>query len=159
MVVPPFQELVDTYWRDVARLCAALAGPQDAEDAAQRTWLQALRAYPNLRDGRNLRGWLLTVAARAAVDGHRDRARRPVPVATLPEPASHSAPVDHGYDGELWALVRALPERQRAAVALRYGLDLPHREVAASLGCTENASRRLVSDGLATLRKTLDKEA
>ncbi len=155
VVLPPFQELVDAYWRDVARLCAALAGPDDAEDAAQRAWLNALRAYPRLRHGRNLRGWLLTVAARAATDGHRDRARRPVPVDPVPEAARVTEAAEPGYDDPLWNRVRALPERQRTAIALRYVLDLPHAEVAAALGCTETTSRRLVSDALATLRKEL----
>jgi hypothetical protein len=85
VVLPPFQTLVDAHWRDVARVAAALAGPDDAEDAAQRAWVSALRAYPSLTSARNLRGWLLTIAANAAMDGHRSRARRPVPVAELPD--------------------------------------------------------------------------
>jgi RNA polymerase sigma factor (sigma-70 family) len=155
-MLPPFQEIVDTYWRDVARLCAALAGPDDADDAAQRAWLNALRAYPDLRHGRNLRGWLLTVAARAAIDGHRARARRPVPVGAVPEGARVAGDAEPPYDAALWELVRALPERQRAAVGMRYALDLPHADIAAALGCTEATSRRLVSDGLAALRTRLN---
>lgn len=153
----PFQQVVDEHWRDVARLTAALAHPDDVEDAVQRTWLQALRAYPTLRHGRNLRGWLLTIAARAAADGHRARRRRPVPVAQLPEyPVGTGAPdAPGGNDEDLWARVRQLPERQRTAVALRYVLDLPHADIARMLGTTETATRRLVSDALATLRKDL----
>jgi RNA polymerase sigma factor (sigma-70 family) len=151
VVLPPFQSLVDAHWRDVARLAAALAGPDDAEDCAQRAWLAALAAYPNLRHAGNLRGWLLAITARCATDGHRSRVRRPVPVADLPDVAGGEAPA---YDPELWARVRALPQRQRVAVALHYVLDLPHGEVAAALGTTPAASRRLVSDALATLRRT-----
>lgn len=150
MMLPPFQQLVDDHWRDVARLCAALAAPGEGEDAAQRAWLQALDAYPSLRHARNLRGWLLTIAARAAADTHRRRARRPTPVAALPDvPAGAPA----ARDDELWTLVRALPERQRVAVALHYVLDLPHAEAARVLGTTPAASRRLVSDALAGLRR------
>jgi RNA polymerase sigma factor (sigma-70 family) len=155
MKLPPFQELVDAHWRDVARLCAALAGPGDGDDAAQRAWVQALAAYPNLRHARNLRGWLLTIAARAAMDSHRERARRPVPVARLPDrPARPTA--SPAEAGDLWERVRLLPERQRLAVALRYVLDQPHAAVARELGTTEAASRRLVSDALASLRDDLD---
>lgn len=152
-MLQPFQQVVDEHWRDVARLTAALADPNDTEDAVQRTWLQALRAYPTLRHGRNLRGWLLTIAAHAAADGHRARQRRPVPVAGLPETPAMHAPQES--DEGLWARVRALPERQRTAVALRYVLDLPHADIARMLGTTETATRRLVSDALATLRKEL----
>lgn len=150
MVLPPFQFLLDAHAGEVARLCAALAGPDDAADCAQDTWLAALRAYPSLRHAANLRGWLLTIAARTAVDGHRARARRPLPVAAVPEaPAGPAA----AYDEEgLWGRVRRLPDRQRIALGLRYALDLPHADVAAALACTETTSRRLVSDGLATLR-------
>jgi RNA polymerase sigma factor (sigma-70 family) len=155
MKLPPFQELVDAYWRDVARLSAALAGPGDADDAAQRAWVQALAAYPSLRHARNLRGWLLTVAARAAIDGHRQLARRPLPLAELPDgPAPAAPPAIFEAEG-LWERVRRLPERQRIALALRYVLDLPHAEIARELRTTQAASRRLVSDALATLRAEL----
>lgn len=156
MVLPPFQHLVDEHWRDVARLSAALAGPDDAEDCAQRAWLAALRAYPDLRHARNLKGWLMTITARCATDGHRDRVRRPAPSGELPERAAAAAPGPEPPDEVLWAQVRALPERQRQAVALRYALDLPHVEVAAALGTTETASRRLVSDALKRLRTEVD---
>lgn len=150
MTLPPFQTLVDAHWRDVGRLAVALAGPGEGPDVAQQAWAQALSAYPSLTDARNLRGWLLTITARAATDSHRARARRPVPVPDLPDrPAPPPVvPPDEG----LWSAVRRLPERQRTAVALHYVLDLPHVDVARALGTTPAASRRLVSDALAALR-------
>jgi DNA-directed RNA polymerase specialized sigma24 family protein len=83
--LPPFQQLVDAHWRDVARLAAALGGAQDGDDVAQQAWTQALAAYPSLAHGRNLRAWLFTITARVATDNHRGRARRAVPVGELPE--------------------------------------------------------------------------
>ena len=155
MNLPPFQHLVDAHWRDVARLAHALAGPVDGDDVAQQAWAQALAAYPGLRSATNLRGWLLTVTARCATDVHRARARRAVPVADVPDRAATGAgPSDLLPDGDLWDAVRALPERQRTAVALKYVLDLDHPGVAEVLGTTPAASRRLVSDALATLRTT-----
>ncbi|MDQ6648692.1 MAG: sigma-70 family RNA polymerase sigma factor [Actinomycetota bacterium] len=147
--LPPFQTLLDAYAADVRRLCFSLAAPADADDCVQETWLSALQAYPELRHGRNLRGWLLTIAARAATDSHRARVRRPVPVAELPDRAAAGVPVG---DDALWSQVRRLPARQRSALALHYVLDLPHREIAETLGSTPAASRRLVSDALARLR-------
>jgi RNA polymerase sigma factor (sigma-70 family) len=155
VTLPPFQHLVDAHWRDVARLAHALAGPVDGEDVAQQAWAQALAAYPGLRDGRNLRAWLLTVTARCATDVHRGRRRRPVPVADLADGAAGSTPGadDAGIlDGEVWVRVRALPERQRTALALRYVVDLDHAAIARALGTTPAATRRLVSDALSTLR-------
>jgi RNA polymerase sigma factor (sigma-70 family) len=128
-------------------------GRSDAEDCFQETFLAALRAYPKLEDGRNLRGWLLTIAHRKAIDHHRANGRRPLPVADVAEVASEDPGFD--LDGGVWDRVEALPPKQRAAVALRYGSDLPHAEIAAAIGCTPEAARRSLHEGLKRLRKEL----
>ena len=51
----------------VMRVCRALLGPADAEDAWSETFISALRAYPRLRAGSNVRGWLVTIAHRKAI--------------------------------------------------------------------------------------------
>ena len=154
--LPPFQSLVDTHWRDVARLAHALAGAEAADDVAQQAWTQALAAYPRLTSARNLRGWLLTVTHRCAMDHHRS-ARRTTPVADVGSLDARSAPAPGEPVPALWAAVAQLPTRQREAVVLRYVADLDHAAIAAALGTTPTMSRRLVSDGLATLR--LDEES
>ncbi len=164
MTLPPFQRLVDEHWNTVGRLAYALAGPADGDDVAQQAWTQALAAYPSLRSAANLRGWLLTITARCAMDVHRARARRPVPVAEVPDdgrarpPGGTAAAVPSVEDllaeDRLWAAVRSLPDRQRTALALRYVADLDHDEIARSLATTPAATRRLVSDALAGLRRT-----
>ena len=115
--------------------------------------MAALRAYPRLKDDRNLRGWLLTIAHRKAIDHHRSNGRRPVPVAELEELAG--ATVEPELDEGVWELVGALPPKQRAAVALRYACDLPHAEIAAALGCSPDAARRSLHEGIKRLRKEL----
>jgi RNA polymerase sigma factor (sigma-70 family) len=164
VTLPPFQRLVDAHWRDVARLAHALAGPVDGDDVAQQAWVQALAAYPTLRSADNLRGWLLTITSRCATDAHRARARRAVPVDDVAgeafDEAGGGGAVDaiaawSTFDGPVWAAVRDLPERQRTAMALRYVADYDHAGIAAALGTTPGASRRLVSDALAQLRSAL----
>jgi DNA-directed RNA polymerase specialized sigma24 family protein len=63
-------------------------------------------------------------------------------------------PAPSAPDGqpELWAAVAGLPPKQRAAVFLRYALDLSHRDVAHVVGCSEDAARRSVHEGLRKLR-------
>ena len=56
-----------------------------------RTLRYGLRAYPGLRDDRNLRGWLLRIAARKVIDHHRATRRRPLPVETVPERGAEPA--------------------------------------------------------------------
>ena len=157
--LPAFQTLVDAHWRDVARLAHALAGPVDGDDVAQQAWTKALAAYPSLRSARNLRGWLLTITHRCAMDAHRGRARRAVPhedVASLASAAPAAPAADATLPDEpLWRLVDALPPRQREAVVLKYVADLDHPTIAAILGTSPAMSRRLVSDALAILRKDL----
>ncbi len=128
-------------------------GRSDAEDCFQETFVAALRAYPKLRDTGNLRGWLLTIAHRKAIDHHRANGRRPQPVADAE--ATAPATVDRLPEAGIWELVGALPPKQRAAVALRYACDLPHGEIAAALGCSPEAARRSLHEGLKRLRKEL----
>ena len=160
MTLPPFQQLVDAHWRDVGRLAHALAGPVDGDDVAQQAWTQALAAYPRLRSTSNLRGWLLTITSRCAMDVHRSRARRAVPaqdIAVIGEISGRAlvnGPEKDRPDESLWSHVADLPERQRHAVALKYVVDLDHPTIAKALGTTPAMSRRLVSDALATLRLT-----
>jgi RNA polymerase sigma factor (sigma-70 family) len=168
--LPAFQHLVDQHWRDVARLAHALAGPTDGDDVAQQAWAKALAAYPRLRSAANLRSWLLTITAHCALDAHRARARRPVPIGDVSAlddaPPGGRSLLGTGASGQsggarlgpedagdpLWVAVRGLPERQATAIALRYIADLDHAQIASALGTTPATSRRLVSDALGTLR-------
>jgi RNA polymerase sigma factor (sigma-70 family) len=151
--LPPFQTVLDDHATAVMAILHGAVGRDGAEDCFQETFLSALRAYPKLKDASNLRGWLLTIAHRKAIDHHRARGRAPVPVA---EPAELAAADGIPQPDEgLWAAVSALPPKQRAAVALRYSSDLPHNEIAAALGCSPEAARRSLHEGLKRLRKEL----
>jgi RNA polymerase sigma factor (sigma-70 family) len=149
--LPPFQVLIDEHAAEVMAVLRGAVGREGAEDCFQETFLAALRAYPKLNDARNLRGWLLTIAHRKAVDHHRARGRRPLPVAEVAEVAVEDPQPDDG----IWAVVGALPPKQRAAVTLRYAGDLPHAEIAAALGCSPEAARRSLHEGIKRLRKEL----
>jgi RNA polymerase sigma factor (sigma-70 family) len=151
--LPPFQSLLAEHAGDVMAVLRGAVGRGDAEDCFQETFLAALRAYPTLDNSRNLRGWLLTIAHRKAIDHHRANGRRPLPVAEVGEMAGATAEPE--LDEGVWELVGALPPKQRAAVALRYGSDLPHAEIAAALGCSPEAARRSLHEGIKRLRKEL----
>jgi RNA polymerase sigma factor (sigma-70 family) len=146
--LPPFQKLLDAHAVDVHRFLIALVGPHDADDCYQETWLAALRAYPQLRDAANLRGWVLTIARRKAID-HVRRRRAVTPVAEVPD---QSAAPFSTADDELWTHVRELPAKQRRAVALRYFADAGYGEISAVMGTSEEAARRNVHEGLKRLR-------
>ena len=154
MPLPPFQSTIDEHSPAVGRFLVATVGPQEAEDCLQDTLLSALRAYPRLRPGSNVRAWLLTIARNKAMDSHRARVRRPVPVGeTLERPDPGADPIEASADEELWHAVRELPPKQRAAVTLRFVNDLSHREIAVVLECSEAAARRSLHEGLTRLRE------
>lgn len=153
MNLPPFEAVLRDNALDVRRYLVAGVGPQEADDCFQDVMLSALNAYPALRDATNLRGWLFTIAYRKTIDVHRRGARRRVLVAAAA--AEPELPVAHPRlpDDELWVAVRELPPKQRAAVLHRFLHDLPYREIAAIIGCSEAAARQNVRAGLAALRE------
>jgi RNA polymerase sigma factor (sigma-70 family) len=152
--LPPFQALLEEHRTDVYRFCLASAGRSDADDCVQETWIAALRAYPTLRRAENLRAWLLRIAQNKAIDLHRARARRAVPVAAVPEQTAAPA-AEPELDGEsdLWAAVRSLPPKQRTAVFCRTVLGMPYDELSVLLECSEDAARRNAFEGLNKLRE------
>ena len=154
MAPPPFSAFHDAHRPVVVRVLAASLPPDDVEDAVQETFVKALRAYPRLREGGDLRAWVLTIARRVAIDAGRARRRRPEPVARPEPPPADGTPQPR--DPALWAAVRALPPRQREAVALHYVGDLPYEDVGRAMGCSAEAARRSAFEGMRRLREVWD---
>jgi RNA polymerase sigma factor (sigma-70 family) len=156
--LPPFQALVDAHAAELHRFLVGFVGADGAEDCLQETLLSALRAYPGLRHGDNLRAWLYTIARRKATDAARAAARRPsrdldgMPASAEPRIGAHEV----GDDG-LWTAVRALPAKQRAAVVHRFVLDLDYRAIGERMGTSEEAARQNVRAGLMRLRREVDR--
>ena len=149
--LPPFQALLDDHRDDVYRFLVASLGRDEADDCFQETFISAMRAYPRLRDASNLRSWLFTIAHRKAIDAHRARTRRALPVEEVPEQADAGG-VGLNGEPELWRAVRGLPTKQRAAVLHRYVNDLAYADIGRVMGCSEDAARRSVHEGLKKLR-------
>ncbi|HWF30969.1 MAG TPA: RNA polymerase sigma factor [Solirubrobacteraceae bacterium] len=166
--LPPFQRFLDEQREVVWRVLVSSVGQSDAEDCFQETFIAALRAYPELRPGSNLRAWVLTIAQRKAIDVHRARARRALALADPSDVEASERASPRGdataeasdrvpaHDETLWAAVGELPERQRSAVVLRFVADMRHREIAESIGCSEEAARSSLREGLNKLRKVVE---
>lgn len=150
----PFEDVVAEHGATVLRVCRAVLGVHDAEDAWSDTFLSALRAYPQLPADANVTAWLVTIAHRRAIDAVRARSRRPTPTATTADVADHRAPLTDS-DPELWAAVAALPDKQRRAIAYHHIAGLPFAEVADLLHNSPDAARRAAADGIKTLRARL----
>jgi RNA polymerase sigma factor (sigma-70 family) len=149
MSVPPFERFYVEHRDAVFAHLVRLLGRQQAEDAFQETFLRALRGYRGLRHGRHLRAWVFTIATRVAAD--EGRRRRPEPGVEGEGATSDERPA---Y-AQIEHLAEALPEKERAAVVLRYGYDLSYSDIGAALGSSEEAARQATSSGVRRLRRRL----
>jgi RNA polymerase sigma factor (sigma-70 family) len=160
--IPPFQAFLEDHRMLVYRFLMGAVGPNEVDDCFQETFLSALRAYPKLRNGDNLRGWILAIATRKAIDADRARNRRAEPIADLPGlPLTAlvgrmdvEAEVFAGsIDEPLWNDILALPPMQRVALVHRILLDRPYTELAAAMGCSVDSARANVYQALKKLRE------
>jgi RNA polymerase sigma factor (sigma-70 family) len=160
---PPFERVVSAHGSTVLRVCRAVLGPADADDAWSETFLSALKAYPGLPADANVEAWLVTIAHRKAIDVTRAAARRAIPVAeALDTPSAGldgrdpAAAAGAGLvaDDDLADAITRLPAKQKQAVAYHYLAGLPYADVAAILGGSTEAARRAAADGIARLRRS-----
>ncbi len=118
--------------RAMTALATALVGSREAgADLAHEAMLRAYRAWTTVGTLDRPGAWCRRVLINLAIDAHRRRQRDRRSLERLgPRPPMES---DSPVGGEFWDAVRALPERQRAVVALRYIDDFSIDEIAAVL--------------------------
>ena len=150
----PFEAVVTEHGATVLRVCLAVLGGADAEDAWSETFLSAMRAYPDLPDDANVQAWLVTIAHRKAIDVTRATARRPIPVGQALDDAATPYTDNPGFDTDVADAVARLPAKQKQAVAYHYLAGLPYADIAEILGGSPDSARRAAADGIATLRRT-----
>lgn len=146
----PFEQVVAQHGSAVLRACRAIAGIDAADDAWSETFLAALRAYPTLRPGSNVRAWLMAIARNKSIDQLRSR-RREIPIDGIAEPATREP--GPGEGAELGDAINVLPTKQRDAIVLHYIAGLSYAEIAVLLGNSEAAARRAAADGMKRLRR------
>ncbi len=144
--VPPFERFYEEQKGPVLAQLRGLLG-RDAEDAFQETFLRALRGYPTLKHGQHLRAWALTIARNVAIDAKR---RERIVSADVPDLESVDEPL--AYE-ELRRITAELPEKERAAVFLRYGYDLSYEDIGSAIGSSSEAARQAASSGVRRLRR------
>jgi RNA polymerase sigma-70 factor (ECF subfamily) len=153
VTAPSFETLLDRHQREIMGYIVRSLGEWDlAQDVFQETFLRAFRAYRRLPAEANHRAWLYRIASNACHDARRQRARSPLPLDE--SVAARDAP--DGGDRELAravvAFVRSLPARQRQSLVLRKFQGMDYDEIAAVLGCSAEAARANVYQGLRKVR-------
>lgn len=145
-----FETLVQKYQGRIYTLCRyLLKSPQDAEDAAQDTFLKAFQGLKGFTPTSAFYTWLYRIAVNASLTflkrRGREKGRTPFHE-NLPVGGSGRA-IPGGPEGgaaatELAGRIReavaALPDHFRATFALVVDQGLSHADAARALGCTEN---------------------
>jgi len=154
------RDLVERHHAELYRYAfAMLRENAAAEDVVQDAFERALGALGRYSEERlramMLRPWLYRITLNVV----RNRLRRSREVPEDPGAllgVSGDGPGERREDVmDVLAALGRLPERQRAAVTLRYLQELPYKEISAVTGWPEGTAKTLVRRGLARLRDLL----
>jgi RNA polymerase sigma factor (sigma-70 family) len=141
---PTFDEAMHRHESEIMRFIMRATGDRDdALDLFQETWLRAYRSYRQLDSADGLRPWLFRIASNLCLNRKRDRARRARVIADVEfseEDAGGFSPIQDGAL-HLKSMLGRLPNKQRQALVMRKLGGLDYGEIAAALGCSEEAAR------------------
>lgn len=153
-----FDEFAAAATRPLLRLGWLLTGDaEQAQDLAQTTLIRTYGAWHRVRHGDPGGGDALGYARRVMVNLHTDWLRRrpwrEQPRAELPDTGTHDGGQGAVEDrAALVAALQALTRRERAAIVLRYYVDLSEQETAQTLGVSVGTVKSVCSRALAKLR-------
>ena len=149
--------LAEAYTRNAPgalRLAYFLTGdPEMAEDLLQDAFVRVFARMRHLNPIDDLDGYLRKTMVNLFTSTlRRKRLERAWLARERRDVAGHAPAHDPGDRDEMWRALQALPDRQRAAVVLRFYEDLSEHDAARVLGCSVRALNSLVTRGLQTLR-------
>jgi RNA polymerase sigma factor (sigma-70 family) len=156
-----FDETLARYGAEIYRFALHLTRNRtDADDIYQETVLKAYRAWDRLPCDANHRAWLYRIASNTFLSDKRKTSRlrsldaeetvESIPAASLDDDGRLDA---GNLLREVERFIEALPPKQRIALVQRKYLDIGYPEIAATLGCSEEAARRSVHEALRKLRE------
>jgi RNA polymerase sigma-70 factor (ECF subfamily) len=156
-----FDVIVERHRRPIYQLCYRFAGNhEDAADLAQDTFLRAFRGLKSFKGQSSLATWLYRIGVNVSLNraASRKPASEPIDAAQHVD-ADATSPLDDVVRGERAARVRAairrLPPKQRATLILRVYHELPHEEIARTLGSTVGAVKANFFHALGNLRRLM----
>jgi RNA polymerase sigma-70 factor (ECF subfamily) len=157
--------IFDRYYDAIYRYAFARLGRvSDAEDAAGEVFVSVVASLPMFRwRGVPFEAWLFRIAASKVVDVARRRTSDNQRATVVVEPSDGdsrdpSEVVERLEDHRrLAAAIERLPHVQRDVLLLRFFLDRPIRDVAATLGRSEGAVKQLQFRAMRRLRRLLER--
>ncbi|HWG63766.1 MAG TPA: SigE family RNA polymerase sigma factor [Streptosporangiaceae bacterium] len=127
-----------------------------AQDLVQESLVKLYRAWPKLRLDGDPDAYLRRIMVNTHRSWWRARWRRETPTGELPDTVIADFADGQAFAALVRQALQALPQRQRAAVVLRYCADLPEAEVADLLGCSVGTVKTHTHRGLQALRENFE---
>lgn len=150
--------LFDRHHTELVRLAVLLGADGDAEDIVAEAFCELYRRWGRLRDPDAAPAYLRSVVCNLVRMRlrHLQVVRRHVEPPPQDVGSAEQEVVVREDHREVVDALRALPDRQRQALVLRYWLDLKESEVAAAMGISAGAVKAHTSRGMAALTRTLE---
>jgi RNA polymerase sigma-70 factor, ECF subfamily len=140
------------------RMASTVTGNVEAaHDAVQDGFARALAHRDEYRSEGSLEGWVWRIVLRVALDSRRNGRPRPLYENSESAAAEWAPALPHPeLDPQLADAMRALPERQRLIVFLRYFADLSHAQIAALTGIRSGTVSATLAHAKTSLARRLD---
>jgi RNA polymerase sigma-70 factor (sigma-E family) len=155
-------ELYGAHYRSFVRMAAFLLHDVgQAEEVVQDAFVAMHGSWRRLKDPEKALAYL----RQSVVNRSRSALRhRKVVEAHAPKPMPDAASAEYGALTQLdrsavVEALKALPQRQREALVLRYYADLSEAQIAEAMGISQGAVKSHASRGMAALRQTLESVA
>lgn len=134
-----------------------LRNSQDVDDAVQASLLALLEGAARFRGESSLGTWVTSITVRTAL---RQAQRQRTALAAADSPIDSERPKDESnlMARRTWQYLEQLPEPQRIAVVLRYGLDYRVDEIAEETESTRNTVKYRLKEALAKLRRLVRRD-
>lgn len=140
-------ELVDQFRGQVFGLCYRMLGNrQDAEDAAQETFIRVLKNLDRWDSTRDFEPWLLAIAGNRCRTALAKRVRRP-PMQTIAEPIEDDSPDFQAAENlaeEVSLGLQGLRQELREAFVLFHDHQLSYVEISESMDCPVGTAKTWV---------------
>ncbi|SDO62521.1 RNA polymerase sigma-70 factor, sigma-E family [Nakamurella panacisegetis] len=157
-----FEQFLDSELDALARYARAISGDREqAHDILAEAMIKTQKAWPRINHAENPVAYVRRIITNTLISQQRSWVSRHIfttRTGELPDTAVAAGSATLETRDELDQRLRTLAPRQRAALVLRYYLDLDDEAIAAELQCSVSSVRSYISRGLSALRITYDRQ-